>query len=77
MGSLDPSDAVVCLQLAASYGGTNGGLRGNLGTSAPLVDAGSPAGAARFTAATKRGTTHSLQMPRLLLRKLDCHIYFK
>lgn len=60
VGSLDPSDAVVCHQLAASYGGTNGGLLGNLVTAAPLLDARSLVRAADFTPATKRGTTHSL-----------------
>lgn len=72
MGSLDPSDAVVCHQLAASYGGTNGGLLGNLVTAAPLLDARSLVGAADFTPATKRGTTHSLHPKNLLLRNFDC-----
>lgn len=65
VGSLDPSDAVVCHQLAASYGGTNGGLLGNLGTAAPLLDPRSLVGAADFTPATKRGTTHSVEKPWL------------
>lgn len=61
VGSLDPSDAVMCHQLAASYGGTNGGLLGNLGTAAPLLDPRSPVGAADFAPATKRGMTRLLQ----------------
>lgn len=69
MGSLDPSDAVVCHQLAASYGGTNGGLLGNLGTAAPLLDPRSLVGAADFTPATKRGTTHSLQTLKFTVEK--------
>lgn len=69
MGSLDPSDAVVCDQLAASYGGTNGGLLGNLGTAAPLLDPRSLVGAADFTPATKRGTTHSLQTLKFTVEK--------
>lgn len=69
VGSLDPSDAVVCHQLAASYGGTNGGLLGNLGTAAPLLDPRSLVGAADFTPATKRGTTHSLQTLKSTVEK--------
>lgn len=69
VGSLDPSDAVMCHQLAASYGRTNGGLLGNLGPAAPLLDPRSLVGAADFTPATKRGTTHSLQTQKLTVEK--------
>lgn len=59
VGSVDPSDAILCVRLAATYGSVNGGLRGNVGSSSPPVDPESPVGAARFTAATARGKTHN------------------
>lgn len=57
MGGVDPSDAGVCVGLAASCGRANGGLYRTLVSSGPPVAAGSPAGAACFTSATARGKT--------------------
>lgn len=57
MGSVDPSDAGLCVRLAAPYGRVNGGLRGSVGSSSSPVDPGSPVGAAHFTTTTARGKT--------------------
>lgn len=74
MGGVDPSDAVLCVRLAATYGRVNGGLRGSVGSSSPPVDPGSPVGAAHFAAATARGKTHFT--PHLLSRNSDGFDYF-
>lgn len=59
VGSVDPSDAALCVRLAASYGHADGRLCGSMGSSSPPVDAGSPVGAADFTPATARGKTQT------------------
>lgn len=59
VGSVDPSDAILCVKLAATYGSVNGGLHGSVGSSSPPVDPGSSAGATHFTAATARGKMHN------------------
>lgn len=61
MGSLDPSNAVVCVMLAAPYGGTNGRLCGSMGSSPPSLDHRLPVGAASFTTSSERGKTHLAQ----------------
>lgn len=58
MGSVDSSDAFVCVRLAASFGGANGGLCRSMGSTSPFVDPGSPVGAADLTPATARGMTN-------------------
>lgn len=60
VGSVDPSDAVLCVRLAASNGRANGGLCGCLGSPSPPVDPRSPFGAADLTPATARGKTNTL-----------------
>lgn len=57
VGSVDSSDAFVCVRLAASFCGANGGLCRSMGSTPPLVDPGSPVGAAHLTPATARGMT--------------------
>lgn len=58
VGSLDPSDADVCVMLAAPYGGTHGRLCGSMGSSPPPLDHRLPVGAASFTTSSERGKTH-------------------
>lgn len=58
VGSVDPSHAVLCVRLAASYGRIDGGLCGGVGSLSPHVDTGSLVGAAHFTTATTRGKAH-------------------
>lgn len=55
VGSVDPSDALLCVRLAASHGGAHGGLCGGVGSSSACVDTGSLVGAAALTPATARG----------------------
>lgn len=61
VGSVDPSHAVLCVRLATSYGWANGGLCGNMGSSPPLMDSGSRAGAAGFTPVAARGKTDTFR----------------
>lgn len=61
VGGVDPSDAVLCVRLAASYGRANGGLCGSVGSSSPPVDPGSPVRAADLTPATARSKAHTLR----------------
>lgn len=68
VGSVDPSHAVLCVRLAASYGRANGGLCGSMGSPPPPVDPGSPNGAAGFTPAAARGKTQT----HLDEEKLQC-----
>lgn len=58
VGSVDSSDAVLRVSLAASYDGIYGGLCGNVGPSSTPLDLGLPVGAAHFTKITARGKTH-------------------
>lgn len=58
MGSVDPSDATLCVKLAASYRWANGGLCRNVGTSSAVMDHGSHVGAADFTPTTARGKSN-------------------
>lgn len=57
VGSVDPSHAVLCVRLAASYCWANGGLCGSMGPYSPPVDPGSSTGAAGFTPVAARGKT--------------------
>lgn len=57
VGSVDSSDAFLCVRLAASHGGANGGLCRSVVSTSPPVDLGSLVGAADITPATARGTT--------------------
>lgn len=59
VGSVDPSDATLCVKLAASYSSADGGLCGSVGSSSPDMDPGTPDGAADLTSATARGMTHT------------------
>lgn len=68
VGSVDNSDAVLCVKLAASYGRANGGLCGSVGSSTPFVDPGSLVGAADLTPATTRGKSHTLSPLKDTLR---------
>ncbi len=65
VGSVDPSDAVLCVRLAASYGGANGGLCGSVGSTSPPVDPGSSVGTADLTPAAARSKTHTLNAEKL------------
>lgn len=58
VGSVDSSDAFMCVRLAAPSGGANGGLYRNMGSTSPIVDPGSPVGAAHLIPATARGMTY-------------------
>lgn len=57
MGSLDPSDAVLCVRVAASDSRANGGLCGSVGSSSPPVAPGSHFRATDIAPATARGKT--------------------
>lgn len=61
VGSLDTSDAVVCVMLAAPNGGTYGRLCGSMGSSPPPLDHRLPVGAASVTTSSERGKTPNTQ----------------
>lgn len=58
VGSLDPSDAFVCVMLAAPYCETHGGMCRNMGSSPPPMDHWLLVGAASFATSSERGETH-------------------
>lgn len=60
MGGVDPSDALLCVQLAASTSWANGGLFGFVGPSSPPMDPGSAAGADDLTPTAARGKTKTV-----------------
>lgn len=60
MGGVDPSDAVLCVKLAASIGWANGGLFGSVGPSSTSLDPGSLAGADDLTPPATGGKTNAV-----------------